>query len=74
MLTPEIRLLEKHEEFRKCETAQKSIWGGLSVAAEVMLVTQKAGGAVLGAFASVEKWAGCEGHVAPCPAPVREGN
>jgi predicted GNAT superfamily acetyltransferase len=50
MLRPEIRLLEKHEEFKKCETAQRSIWGGLSVAAEVMLVTQKAGGAVLGAF------------------------
>ena len=50
MLKAEIRVLEKTEEFRKCETAQKSIWGGLSVAAEVMLVTQKAGGAVLGAF------------------------
>jgi predicted GNAT superfamily acetyltransferase len=50
MLKPEIRIIEKTEEFRKCETAQKSIWGGLSVAAEVMLVTQKAGGAVLGAF------------------------
>lgn len=50
MLRPEVRLLLKHEDFKKCETAQKSIWGGLSVAAEVMLVTQKAGGAVLGAF------------------------
>lgn len=50
MLRPEIRILEKHEEFKKCESAQKAIWGGLSVAAEVMLVTQKSGGAVLGAF------------------------
>jgi predicted GNAT superfamily acetyltransferase len=50
MLSPEIRLLVKHEDFKKCEAAQKAIWGGLSVAAEVMLVTQKAGGAVLGAF------------------------
>jgi predicted GNAT superfamily acetyltransferase len=50
MLRPEIRLLEKLEDFRKCETAQKTIWGGLSVASEVMLVTHKAGGAVLGAF------------------------
>ena len=50
MLKPEIRIIEKTEELKKCETAQKSIWGGLSVAAEVMLVTQKAGGAVLGAF------------------------
>jgi predicted GNAT superfamily acetyltransferase len=50
MLSPEIRFLDKTEEFRKCETAQKAIWGNLSVAAEVMLVTQKTGGAVLGAF------------------------
>jgi predicted GNAT superfamily acetyltransferase len=50
MQRPEIRIIEKTEEFRKCESAQKSIWGGLSVAAEVILVTQKAGGAVLGAF------------------------
>lgn len=50
MLKPEIKLLETHEEFRKCEAIQRSIWGGLSVAAEVMLVTQKAGGMVLGAF------------------------
>ncbi|HEX5413915.1 MAG TPA: GNAT family N-acetyltransferase [Terriglobia bacterium] len=50
MLRPEIRFLEKHEEFKQCENAQKAIWGGLSVASEVMLVTQKSGGAVLGAF------------------------
>jgi len=50
MPNPEIRLLNEHKEFRDCELAQKSIWGGLSVSAEVMLVTQKFGGAVLGAF------------------------
>ncbi|TAM78865.1 MAG: GNAT family N-acetyltransferase [Acidobacteria bacterium] len=50
MLRSEIRLLEKHEEYKKCEYAQRAIWGSLSVAAEVMLVTQKSGGAVLGAF------------------------
>lgn len=50
MQKPEIRILKKLEDFRKCETAQKTIWGGLSAASEVMLVTQKAGGAVLGAF------------------------
>ncbi len=54
MLKPEIRILEKLEDFRKCEAAQKTIWGRLSVASEVMLVTQKAGGAVLGAFARNE--------------------
>ena len=50
----EIRILENFEDFRKCEAAQKTIWGGLSVASEVMLVTQKTGGAVLGAFARNE--------------------
>ena len=50
MPNPEIRLLKEYEEFRECERAQKSIWGGLSVSAESMLVTQKFGGAVLGAF------------------------
>ncbi len=50
MQKPEIRLLQEHEEYRECERAQKSIWGGLSVSAEVMLVTQKIGGSVLGAF------------------------
>lgn len=50
MQSPEIRLLKEHEEFRQCESIQKSIWGGLSVAAEVMVVTQKFGGVVLGAF------------------------
>ena len=50
MLSPEVRLLVNHEDFKECEAVQKSIWGGLSVASEVMLVTQKTGGAVLGAF------------------------
>jgi len=50
MLHPEIRLLKEHEEFKKCEKVQKAIWGGLSVSAEVMLVTQKFGGVVLGAY------------------------
>ncbi|HZT70051.1 MAG TPA: GNAT family N-acetyltransferase [Terriglobia bacterium] len=45
-----MRLLETHREFRECEAAQKSIWGGLAASAEVMLVAQKTGGAVLGAF------------------------
>ena len=54
MQKPEIRILKKLEDFRKCEAAQKTIWGGLSAASEVMLVTQKAGGAVLGAFVRKE--------------------
>ena len=50
MLKAKIRLLETNQEYRKCERLQRSIWGELSVAAEVMLVTQKSGGVVLGAF------------------------
>jgi predicted GNAT superfamily acetyltransferase len=50
MLRPEIRLLRGPDEFRACERVQKSVWGGLSVSAETMLVTQKFGGTVLGAF------------------------
>lgn len=50
MLKPKIKLLETNEEYRKCEMLQRSTWGGVSVSAEVMLVTQKSGGAVLGAF------------------------
>lgn len=51
MPQPEIRLLKDRKEFLECERAQVSIWGGLSASAEVMLVTQKYGGTVLGAFA-----------------------
>jgi predicted GNAT superfamily acetyltransferase len=46
-----IRLIRSHAEFRQCEDLQKTVWGGLSVSSEVMLVTQKYGGVVLGAFA-----------------------
>jgi predicted GNAT superfamily acetyltransferase len=37
------------EEYRECENLQKEVWGGYAVAAEVLSVTQKYGGAVLGA-------------------------
>lgn len=47
----EIRPLKDRKEFLECERAQESIWGGVSVSAEAMLVTQKYGGTVLGAFA-----------------------
>lgn len=50
MLESKIRLLKDRKEFRMCERVQASIWGGLSVSAEVMQVTQKFGGTVLGAF------------------------
>ncbi len=45
-----IRLLKTHREFRECERIQKAVWGTLGVASEVMIVTQKYGGVVLGAF------------------------
>lgn len=45
-----IRLLKTHDEFRECERIQKVVWGTLGVAGEVMTVTQKYGGVVLGAF------------------------
>ncbi len=52
MLRVRIKPLKEPEEFRESERLQKSIWGGLSVSAETMLVTQKFGGTVLGAFIS----------------------
>ena len=47
----DIRPLKESIEFRHCERVQQAIWGSVSVAAEVMIVTQKFGGMVLGAFA-----------------------
>ncbi len=44
-----IRPLQKTEEFRACERIQKAVWGNVGVGSEVMTVTQKYGGAVLGA-------------------------
>ena len=45
-----IRVLETHDEFRQCERIQRSVWGMLGVSREVLQVTQKYGGVVLGAF------------------------
>ena len=50
----QIRLLKRPTEFRECEQIQKAVWGAVSVASEVMAVTQKYGGAVLGAFVGNE--------------------
>jgi len=46
----EIRLLKSFDEFRECERIQKMVWGNLSVGSEVLRVTQKYGGVVLGAW------------------------
>ena len=44
----EIRLLKTIEECRECDRIQMNTWGGLSVAGEVLYVTQKYGGTVMG--------------------------
>lgn len=49
MTSPEIRLLKSIDEYRACERIQKAVWGNIGVGSEVMNVTQKYGGAVLGA-------------------------
>jgi predicted GNAT superfamily acetyltransferase len=57
---PRIRvwLLEKREEFRQCERIQKAVWGNVGVGSEVLTVTRKYGGVVLGASVNGEM-AGC---------------
>src|ERR1019366_8403384 len=44
----EIRLLKTIKECRQCDRIQMNTWGGLSVAGEVLYVTQKYGGTVVG--------------------------
>jgi predicted GNAT superfamily acetyltransferase len=46
-----IRLLKDHAEFRQCERLQKDVWGTVAASGEVLFVTQKNGGMILGAFA-----------------------
>jgi len=46
----EIRLLKNLEEYRQCERIQRRVWGTLAVGSELMTVTQKYGGVVLGAI------------------------
>lgn len=44
----EVRLLKDVDEYRQCERVQTHIWGGPVVTREVLTVTQKYGGAVVG--------------------------
>jgi len=46
-----IRPLKHLEEFRQCERLQKDVWGTLAASGELLFVTQKNGGMVLGALA-----------------------
>lgn len=50
MAAAEVRLLKEHKEFKQCEHLQRAVWGSLAVSPEIMAVTQKHGGAVLGAL------------------------
>ena len=45
-----IRTLKASEDFRACERLQKAVWGSLSVSSEVLTVTAKYGGVVVGAL------------------------
>lgn len=45
-----IRPLRNHAEFSQCERIQRNVWGAAGVSGEVLLVTQKNGGMVLGAL------------------------
>lgn len=47
----EIRRLRSLAEYRACERLQMQVWGSLGVGSEVLQVTQKYGGVVLGALA-----------------------
>ena len=46
-----IRPLRSLEEFRACERIQQNVWGASGTSAELLQVTQKNGGLVLGSFA-----------------------
>jgi len=48
----QIRPLKALEEFRACERIQLAVWGNLGVGSEIMSVTAKYGGAVVGAVVS----------------------
>ena len=46
----EVRLLKKLEEYRACERIQVHVWGAPGATSEVLIATQKFGGALIGAF------------------------
>lgn len=46
-----IRPLRRYEDFRQCERIQTNVWGAVSASAELLFVTQKNLGMVLGTFA-----------------------
>jgi predicted GNAT superfamily acetyltransferase len=50
MARVEIRPLRTYDEYRQCERLQMVVWGSLGVGSEVLTVTQKYGGVVLGSL------------------------
>src|SRR5271156_1661850 len=46
----EVRLLKNLDEYRQCEVIQAHIWGGPGITREVLSVTQKYGGAMVGSL------------------------
>jgi predicted GNAT superfamily acetyltransferase len=46
----QVRTLKTFAEFRECERLQREVWGTMAASGEVLGVTQKYGGVVLGAF------------------------
>lgn len=50
MLRTQIRLLRDYREFRACEDIQRIVWGSVGVSGELLAITQKYGGVVLGAL------------------------
>lgn len=48
----EIRRLRRLEEFRQCERIQNRVWGTLAASSELLTVTAKYGGVILGALAN----------------------
>jgi predicted GNAT superfamily acetyltransferase len=51
-LRVQVRPAKSWEELRECEQIQQEVWGTIAASSELLSVTQKCGGVVLGAFAS----------------------
>jgi len=58
MARAQIRLLTRLEEFGQCERLQRTVWGNVGVSSELLAVTQKYAGVVLGAVVG-GKLVGC---------------
>ncbi len=52
--SPKVRRVCGQEEYRECEQLQRIVWGSISVSSELMSVTQKYGGVVLGVWQGKE--------------------